>query len=160
MSAYLQVRKLIMKRLLNTPRKQRFMAGVGFLTIAVLASFSIFATVPEPVIPEHLEKAWPVSVMEIAPERLAPIFSTFGKVESNNIAELRTNVIAEVTHVYVREGQWAVEGELLLELRKDELELRVNEMAANLAQQKAMLASIETESRLINETSEHFESVW
>jgi multidrug efflux pump subunit AcrA (membrane-fusion protein) len=147
-------------RLASTPRRKRFMAGSAILLTAILASFSIFATAPEPVIQETLEKAWPVSTLQVVPEELAPVFNTFGRVESNNIAELRTDVIAEVAAIYVREGQWVEEGELLLELRKDELQLRVNEKAADLAQQKAQLDSVNTEYRLLKDTSEHFESVW
>jgi len=147
-------------RLASTPRRKRFMAGSAILLTAILASFSIFATAPAPVIQETLEKAWPVSTLQVVPEELAPVFNTFGRVESNNIAELRTDVIAEVAAIYVREGQWVEEGELLLELRKDELQLRVNEKAADLAQQKAQLDSVNTEYRLLKDTSEHFESVW
>ena len=150
----------LIRRLASTPRRRRFMAGSAILMAAILASFSIFATAPAPVIQETLEKAWPVSTMNVAPEELAPVFNTFGRVESNNIAELRTDVIAAVANIYVREGQWVEEGELLMELRKEELQLRVNEKAADLAQQKAQLSSVNTEYSLLKNTSSHFESVW
>ena len=160
MSTLPGIRKHLISTLAKTPGRKRLMAGAGFLALAILVSYSIFATAPAPVAQEHLEKAWQVSVMDIEPRELAPIFNTYGKVESNNIAELRTTVTAEVASVHVREGQWVEQGELLLELRKDELQLRVNEKQADLKQEKAQLNSIEIEYRLLQETSVHFESVW
>ena len=160
MTALSRTFSAIAHKVASTPARKRFFAGAGIIALAVFGSFSIFATAPAPIVPERLEKAWPVSVQEIDPDRLAPVFNTFGKVESNNVAELRTNVVAEVARVHVREGQWVAAGELLLELRKDELQLQATEKEADLQQEKALLQSVETEYRLLQETSSHYESVW
>lgn len=154
----------IFQRLLNaasrTTRRKRFFAGAAILAAALLLSFLLIATGPDPL-PEPVgEKAWPVSVISVEPEDLAPVFSTYGRVESNNIAELRTNVSAEVARVNVREGQWVQADELLVELRRDELALLASEKEADLAQAQAQLKSIETEFELLRQTSSHYESVW
>jgi multidrug efflux pump subunit AcrA (membrane-fusion protein) len=81
-------------------------------------------------------------------------------VESNNIAELRTKVVAEVAAVHVREGQWVQQGDLLVELRTDELALQSQEKRAELDLQQAQLESLRTEHRLLQDTSAHYRSVW
>lgn len=141
-------------------RTRRLSAGVIILLIAFALSSLIFVTAPARITPETLEKSWPVSVQTIKPESLAPVFNTYGRVESNNIAVITTPVSAEISRVNVREGEWANANEVLIELRKDELQSVVEEKAADLAQQRAALNSVETEFRMMRQTDEHYESVY
>jgi multidrug efflux pump subunit AcrA (membrane-fusion protein) len=150
-----------LKNLLNTasPRGKRFLAGAGFIAAALLASVSIFATGPNPKPTPPTEKAWPVSVIEVMPATLQPAFTVFGKVESSNVAHLKTDLNAEVASVHVREGDWVAAGDLLLTLNDQELQLDLLERRADLAQLEAGLASTRLEQDMISESTEHYRSM-
>ena len=150
-----------LKNLLNTasPRGTRFLAGTGFIAAALLVSVSIFATGPNPKPALPVEKAWPVSVIEVIPATLQPAFTVFGRVESSNVAHLKTDLNAEVSTVHVREGDWVAAGDLLLTLNDQELQLDLLERRADLAQLEAVLASTRLEQDMISESTEHYQSM-
>jgi len=144
----------------RTPRDKRFLAGAGLLLAAAAASLSIFATAPAPSAELNPEKAWSVSTISITPGPLSPVFSSYGRVESTDIAVLRTDVVAPIFKVNVRAGQWVNKGDVLVQLETTELALQVTEREADVAQQRAQLASITTEYQLLEETTGHFKSVY
>jgi multidrug efflux pump subunit AcrA (membrane-fusion protein) len=148
-----------LKLLTASPRGRRFVAGIGFIAAALLASMSIFATGPNPQPAERTEKAWPVSVMEVVPSALAPTFTAYGRVESSNVTHLRTDLIAEVESVQVREGDWVEKGDVLMTLSDEELELDLMERQAELRQLEANLASTRIEQEMYEESTEHFRSM-
>ena len=145
-------------RLLATPRRRQLLTSAAILGAAVLTSASIFATGPSASPAAHVEKAWPVSVTQAQPQTLQPSFSAFGRFESNRTATLRTDLIARITQVHVKEGDWAETGELLVKLDDRETKLRLLERQAELRQQQANLASMQTKLDLEKESAEHFES--
>ena len=144
----------------KSPRGKRWSAGLGILAVAGLASLSIFATGPDATPDVPTEKAWPVSATVISPITVRPTFSAFGRVESRAIARIRTDVIARVTEVPVREGQWVEAGDLLARLDDRELALILAEREADLAREQAALRSRETEYALLQETTEHYRSMY
>ena len=83
------------------PAVRRALVGTGFLAGAVLMSASIFATGPTAQPEVKKEKAWPVSIIEVAPDALHPSFTAFGRVESSDVARLRTDLVARVDAVLV-----------------------------------------------------------
>lgn len=123
---------------------------------ALLTSVSIFATGPRAVPAAIAEKAWPVSVMQAQPQRLRPNFSAYGKLESTRVAHLRSDLVARVKHVRVREGDWVQAGDLLLELDAREAELALLEKDAELAQAQANLQSATAQLKLEQQSAEHF----
>lgn len=135
-----------------TPPRRRLAAGVAILAGAALTSVSIFATGPtaEPEI--RSEKAWPVSVIEAQPDARHPSFTAYGRVESNRVARIKTDLVAEVSAVHVREGDWVAKGDLLLELADAETALLRREREADQAQQQALLQSIESEHAMLERT--------
>ena len=144
----------------KTMRGKRITSAAGVLSVAVLLSFSLFATAPDPVPEELTEKAWPISSISIKPEQLAPAFSAYGKVESNNIAVIQSDSMETIARVNVREGQYVSEGEVLVELNKHELGLRIRESKAELDLHRANLSSIQTDFDLAKETRSHYKSVY
>jgi multidrug efflux pump subunit AcrA (membrane-fusion protein) len=140
-------------------RTRRFLAGVGFIATALLASVSIFATGPNPVPAERVEKAWPVSVVEVAPTTLQPTFTAYGRVESSRVAHLRTDLNAEVAEVHVREGDWVEAGEVLITLNDRELQLDLMERRAELKELEAALQSIRIEQEMVEQTTQHYRSM-
>lgn len=140
-------------------RGKGFAAGALILAGAALLSVSIFATGPTAEPEERRERAWPVSVTQITPAQLTPMFSVYGRVESSDVANLSVDVVADVRAVHVREGQWVEKGALLIELDDRELNFRVLERRAELDQAKARLRSIETEHAMVEATSKHFQAM-
>jgi len=120
---------------------------------------SIFATGPEAEPEPRLEKAWPVAVTEARPQPCSPTFTAYGRVESNRVAELATDLVAAVAAVHVREGDWVAAGDLLVALDDREAALQVAEREAALAEQRARLASIESERSMLERTLEQARSV-
>ncbi len=148
-----------LKLLTANPRGRRFVAGVGFILAALLASVSIFATGPNPQPAERAEKAWPVSVMEVVPSPQTPTFTAYGRVESSNVTHLRTDLNAEVASVNVREGDWVEKGDVLMTLSDEELALDLMERQAELKQLEANLASTRIEQDMFETSTEHFRSM-
>lgn len=146
----------IVSSLRRRPRLRRAAVGIGFLAVSALASVSIFATAPNAVPETPRERAWPVSVMIAEPAMLSPKFSSYGRVESSRQSRIRTNLIAEIAQVHVREGQWVAAGDVLVELRRDGLQLTERRRAAELDQERANLNSISMALNLIEKSSEHF----
>jgi HlyD family secretion protein len=139
-------------------RKRAAIAG-GFIVAAALASASIFATGPSAVAELRTEKSWPVSVLDVSPQALRPTFTGYGRVESSNVANIRTDLIAEVTDVLVKEGDWVEEDQLLIRLASAEVSLRLAERNAELDQHRAALKSVEMEYALQQQTTSHYESM-
>lgn len=140
-------------------RNKRTVVAAGFIVVAALASATIFATGPSPTAKVRTEKSWPVSVVMVSPRTMRPTFKGYGRVESSNLANIRTDLIAEVSEVLVKEGDWVERGQLLVRLANAEVSLRVAERKADLDQHRATLRSIETEYDLQKQTTSHYESM-
>jgi len=144
--------------MLATPKRRRIAAYGGIVSIALLASASLFATGPNADPAAPVERAWPVSVTKAQPQSLHPNFSAFGRLESNRIAQLRSDLVARVEDVLVKEGDWIEQGELLVKLDDREAHLKVLEREAELRQQQANLAAMQVQLTLEQENAEHFKS--
>lgn len=142
----------------RTPKQKQLFIALGILAGAVLTSVSIFATGPNAEPSKPIEKAWPVSITSAEPQTLKPSFSAFGRLESNRIAHLRSDLIARIQRVAVQEGDWVKKGDLLIQLDDRESKLFVLEREAELAQHKASLASMHNQLDLERLNREHFAS--
>ncbi|TDJ34922.1 MAG: biotin/lipoyl-binding protein [Gammaproteobacteria bacterium] len=143
----------------KTLKTKRIAMSGGILFVAVLTSASIFATGPDAEPEIRTEKSWPVSVLAIEPKKLNPTFSAYGRIESSNVAKIRTDLIAEVVAVHVKEGDWVAKGSVLLTLDDAEARLRVLQREAELTQHQAKLQSIKTEFELKEQTTAHYASM-
>jgi multidrug efflux pump subunit AcrA (membrane-fusion protein) len=140
------------------PEQKQLFIALGILAGAVLTSVSIFATGPNAQPAAPVEKAWPVSVTPAEPQTLKPSFSAFGRLESNRVAHLRSDLVARIERVAVQEGDWVKQGDLLIQLDDRESKLLVLEREAELAQHKASLASMRNQFELEQMNEEHFAS--
>jgi len=143
----------------TTRRGRRLTIATAFLAAAGLMSASIFATGPQAQPQPRLEKAWPVSTVEINPQSLNPSFGAYGRVETSHLAHLRTDLSAQVTEVHVKEGEWVPANQVLITLDDREIRLAVEEQRASLAELEAALRSIETERDLMDESTAHYASM-
>ncbi len=146
-----------MKYLPRISKRQLTVSG-GIVGAAVLTSVSIFATGPSAAPMPNVEKSWPVSVTAAAPATLTPTFTAFGKLESGRVARLRSDLIAPIEAVLVREGAWVEAGELLVKLDDREARLKVLERNAELKQHEAELASARSRLELEQRSAEHYRS--
>lgn len=144
----------------KTSAVRRALLGGGVLLGAAALTTLIMATGPDGSPAEQTEKAWPVTVMRAAPSEMHPMFATYGRVEARTEAKLRTDIQAEVEKVYVQEGEWAREGELLIQLRAEEIELRLREANAEAEQEEAALSSTQIEYQMLRDTTDHYEQMY
>ncbi len=133
--------------------------GLLLLALSLFLGFITVATGPSAEPLEKTERAWPVSVMTAAPADLPPTLLTFGRIESKQVASLNTNISAPVSEVVVREGDRVEEGELLIQLDAVEGTLTLNVAQANHDRDKALLASVETESELANTLTSQYQQL-
>ncbi|MCZ6643161.1 MAG: biotin/lipoyl-binding protein [Gammaproteobacteria bacterium] len=143
----------------RTLKMKRIATSGGILFAAVLTSASIFATGPDAEPQIRTEKSWPVSVLDIKPRKLNPTFSAYGRIESSNVAKIRTDLVAEVVAVHVKEGDWVTQDDVLLTLGNAEVSLRLLQRKAELAQAQATLQSIKTEFELREQMTAHYASM-
>ncbi len=144
----------------KTQRGKRLASTAIVLSAASVLSFALFATAPDPIPEERVEKAWPISSFLSAPMEIAPVFKAYGKIDSTNIAFIQSDSREIIHKVNVREGQHVKSGEVLIELDKTELRLRLREAAAELALHEAGLKSIEVDYELARETQSHYAGVY
>jgi len=65
-----------------------------------------------------------------------------------------------VEQVFVQEGQWAEEGELLIQIRADEIELRLREANAEAEKEAANLKATEVEYNMLKRSTDHFDEMY
>lgn len=148
----MHIPRIPLHRLMTRPELRRIAVPAGIVGFALLGSVSLFATAPAPK-PEPLgERAWPVSVIDVRPEAARPAFTGFGRVESTRHAALGTDLSLRVREVRVREGDWAAEGEVLVELDAAEIELLLAQRRADLAQASAELQALQSEQAMLEST--------
>lgn len=147
------------QRVFASPRARRAGIGGAMLIAAGTLTSLIMATGPDGSAAEQSEKAWPVTVMRANPSELHPMFATYGRVEARTEAKLRTDIEAEVEQVFVQEGEWAEEGELLLQMRAEEIELRLREAKAEAQRERASLRAIQIDYDLLKKTTNHYENM-
>jgi len=123
-------------------------AGVLVVGVCLLLAFVIIITGPSAAPLERVETSWPVSVVTATPANLSPVFFTYGKVESRQVANLKTSISAPVAEVLKLEGEWVQTGDLLIQLDAAEAELEKNISQANYDRNKALLDSVNTEYEL------------
>lgn len=147
-------------RLRVSPGARRAGIGGAMLLAAGTLSALIMVTGPDGSATEQSEKAWPVTVMRANPSELHPMFATYGRVEARTEAKLRTDIDAEIEQVFVQEGEWAREGELLLQMRAEEIELRLREANAEAEQTHASLRTAQINYSSMQKTASQFEQMY
>ena len=80
--------------------------GASILGAFVMVAGLIIATGPESEPQLRIEKAWPVSVKSVEPQSIAPTLIAFGRVESRQLASLKTSISAPVEEMLASEGDW------------------------------------------------------
>ena len=125
------------------------------LVAAMLIATLIYATRPDAEPAAWQEKAWPVSTMIAEPHSIAPTLLAYGRVESAQMARLKTSIGAPVGRVLVAEGDEVTAGDLLVQLDARELDLALDVARAELMRANSALASVRTDFELASRLTAH-----
>ena len=117
---------------------------------------ALFATGPSATPEATLEKAWPVTVVDVTPSLIRPSFRVFGRFEASQSAVLSSDLVASVAEVVVREGDQVKAGDALLRLNAGDIERKGQEMTARRDGARAGLASMQNELSLAERTREDY----
>lgn len=123
-------------------------AGLMVISLCLLLAFIVVITGPSAAPLERVETSWPVSVVTAEPVNLSPVFFTYGKVESRQVANLKTSISAPVAEVLKHEGEWVQAGDLMIQLDTAEIVLAKTIAQANYDRNVAMLDSVRTDYEL------------
>ena len=108
--------------------------GLAVVGVSFVIATIIVLTGPQAEPQARVEKAWPVSVLVAEPDRKQPVLVAFGKVESRQVANLRTSITAPVAEV-VAEPAAEIEPELSTE---EEVNLAMRLEACRSAEKKLL----------------------
>ena len=99
------------------------------------------ASKPAPVAIEAPEKQWSVNITAVHTASHTPLASLYGRIESPNRSALSAALSADVVQVHVKEGELVEAGQILVELDRRDLELRLKQRQAELAEVDARITS-------------------
>jgi multidrug efflux pump subunit AcrA (membrane-fusion protein) len=128
------------------------LAASGIATLVIVTGPSA-----EPAV--QSEKAWPVSIVAVAPTTASPTLLAFGKVESRQVAILKTSISAPVLTVLAAEGTWVEKGDLLVVLNDNELQLALTMATAEYKRRYAQLQAARTELNLAATLTPHHQQL-
>jgi len=123
-------------------------AWLFVLLVSIVLAAIVIKTGPNAAPLEQAERSWPVSVVPARPTDLSPQYFAYGKVESRQVASLKTSISAPVKSVYRHEGEWVEQGDIIIELDASEAQLAHDIALANYEKNLAQLRSVETEQQL------------
>lgn len=135
--------------------KKWHLIGPAILLGALVLAMLIVVTGPSSVPEVREEKAWPVSVITASPATLSPTLVAFGRVESQQVANLKTSVSAPVDAVLTPEGTWVEEGELLIRLEARELNLAVKRAESEYQRRLAVLTAVRNDFKAAQGMTAH-----
>lgn len=134
---------------------EKRLLGAAILGISFLVAAVIIVTGPEAEPQARTEKAWPVSVVKAEPAKLAPTLVAYGKVESRQMANLKTSISAPIAEVISQEGTWVEKGEVLIRMDTRELELSVRSAESEYKRRLAVLVAVKNDYASERRMTEH-----
>lgn len=140
---------------LAAERRLGRVVGPVVLVAAALFSVLIYATRPQTEPQERVEKAWPVSIVVAEPRAISPTLLAYGKVESRQVANLKTSVSAPVDEVLAPEGTWVEEGDLLIRLDATELELALRKADSEYKRRVAVMIGVRNDYESARKMTAH-----
>ena len=129
--------------------------GITILGSSVLLGALIVVTGPKSEPQERVEKAWPVSIIVAEPDVREPVLAAYGKVESRQVANLKTSITAPVAEVVMSEGSWVNAGDLLVRLDNKEMKLALVVATAEYTKRIAQHESAKTDFELAKKVTGH-----
>lgn len=110
--------------------------GVAIFIIALLA-----ATKPTPPKSEVSEKEWLVSADTLAFSNISPELELLGVVQSPFVSDLSAAISADVAEVPVREGNFVLKDQILIELDQRDIDLTIAQREADVSDLQAQITN-------------------
>lgn len=130
--------------------------GVGILGLSIILAAIIIATAPNVSPQPPALKSRPVSIVTADPKSLSPVLTVYGKVESRQIATLKTSISAPVNQVLTPEGTWVNKGDLMIQLDTTELALSVRSANADYLRRLAVLTAARNDFAADKKMTAHY----
>lgn len=114
---------------------------VAIFVLAIIIFKMMIATkdpVPEIEIKEHV---WRVEQSVVEPQRLSPVLTLYGKVETSELLNAAAPATSQVDRVLVKEGEYIQQGQLMLSLDRADFEPLLKQDQARIKELKALLES-------------------
>jgi multidrug efflux pump subunit AcrA (membrane-fusion protein) len=139
-------------------RNSRYFVPRVTVLVTLVITALLFVTGPSASPSAKQEKAWPVSTISAEPTIMRPNFSAFGRLQSSQVANISSDLVAKIKQVLVKEGDWVEAGDLLVQLDERESELRIVERRAELKQAEAELLSMQSRLEEAQANAKHYRS--
>lgn len=122
--------------------------GLRISAIAML-SFTVFACGASEESDTEAQEMPAVTVSQAGLSETATAYRFSGTVASEQTVHLSTKVTGRVSRLDVEEGDYASRGEVLLQIKDDNLQAQKNQVEASMAEAQAALSNTETNFRRI-----------
>lgn len=109
------------------------------VTIIILLIFKLVQ--PEPPVKKNEEKSWVVQTQRLVGDAKTPQLELYGQVESPYMATITASLNADVESINVKEGQVVAKGQLMVKLDELDVQLALQQKAADVAELEALIES-------------------
>ena len=113
--------------------------GIVVIILAVLIFVLLKMTRPEQPVIEVKQKVWPIETISITLDKLSPVITLYGTVESHSLVTAAAPVSGVMESVPVREGDEFDAGQLLAAIASTDLEIPLEVAKADVADTEAQL---------------------
>jgi multidrug efflux pump subunit AcrA (membrane-fusion protein) len=113
--------------------------AVIVVTVALLLIFKLLQ--PEPPVKPNKEKSWAVQTKQLVDGAKSPQLELYGQVESPYTATITASINADVKSLDTKEGQSVVKEQLLIKLDESDVQLALEQKAADVAELEALIKS-------------------
>ena len=121
-----------------------FVAGLVVFSAGIIGFIQLTQSKPKAQPVESRPPAWRISTQNAQLQTISPVFNGFGSVQNPDTQTLKARIPTDVAALYVREGDRALAGDLLIELDATDAEIKLSRANANLADAKADLIALNT----------------
>ena len=112
---------------------KRLLPPLLVVALAIVIFSTLISTRPQAPVQDRPVKGVLVETQTIDFAALSPTLTLYGRLEAPQMANLRAAVTADVAEVYVFDGEYVEQGDVLIELDPREAQLAVEQAAAELA---------------------------
>ncbi len=113
---------------------------IFILAAGIATTFYLIKTKPQKANKPSQQQVWTVASQTVQLQTLTPQLRLYARVESPSYAHLSTGLTANVQQILVKEGQQVNKGQLLLVLDDAEIQIKIQQYNANLAEIAANIA--------------------
>lgn len=113
--------------------------GLGIMVVAVLIFIFLKATKPSQPAIASKQKVWPIETVSVSLQSHAPVYTLYGKVESNALVTASAPLNGLVSNLNVKEGDQINAGQLLLSLDETDITIPLQVAKSDVADTQAQL---------------------